>query len=74
MRGKSRDVPAVVDAVRVSYRCHRGRRQNVSLQDAHDFKMAVEKKFLTKFGVIVVSRRIFQQDNGGQTFIPLDVA
>ena len=38
------------------------------------FKMVSEKKFLTKSGVIVVSRRIFQQDNGGQTFIPLDVA
>jgi len=38
------------------------------------FKMVSEKKFLTKFGVITVSRRIFQQDNGGQTFIPLDVA
>ena len=38
------------------------------------FKMVSEKKFLTKFGVITVSRRIFQQDNGGQTYVPLDVA
>jgi len=37
------------------------------------FKLASEKKFLTKFGVITVSRRIFQQDSGGQTFVPLDV-
>ena len=38
------------------------------------FKMVSEKKFLTKFGVITVPRRIFQQDNGGQTYVPLDVA
>jgi len=25
-----------------------------------------------KFGVITVSRRIFQQDNGGPTYVPLD--
>ena len=38
------------------------------------FKMVSEKKFLTKFGVIVVPRRIFQQDNGGEIYVPLDVA
>ena len=34
--------------------------------------MVLEKKFLTKFGVITVPRRIFQQDNGGPTYVPLD--
>jgi len=46
----------------------------VSGGKTYRFKLVAEKKFLTKFGVIVVSRRIFQQDNGGQTYIPLDVA
>ena len=38
------------------------------------FKMISEKKFLTKFGIIIVPRRIFQQDNGGKTYVPLDAA
>ena len=36
--------------------------------------MVSEKKFLTKLGSITVPRRIFQQDNGGKTYVPLDVA
>jgi len=38
------------------------------------FKMVSEKNFLTKLGCITVSRRIFQQDNGGPTYVPLDAA
>jgi hypothetical protein len=38
------------------------------------FKLVAGKNFLTKFGVITVPRRIFQQDNGGKTYVPLDVA
>ena len=56
----------------MQFECH----ENVIVLDGktYRFKMVSEKKFLTKFGVITVSRRIFQQDNGGQSFIPLDVA
>ena len=38
------------------------------------FKMDSQKEFLTKFGAIMVSRRIFQQDTGGPIYVPLDVA
>jgi len=56
----------------MQFECH----EDVIVVDSktYRFKMVSEKTFLTKFGVITVSRRIFQQDNGGQSFIPLDVA
>ena len=40
-------------------------REDVIVLDGktYRFKMVSEKKFLTKFGVITVSRRIFQQDD-----------
>ena len=44
----------------IQHECH----ENVILIDGktYRFKMVSEKKFLTKFGVITVPRRIFQQD------------
>ena len=56
----------------MQHECH----ENVILIGGkkYRFKMVSEKKFLTKFGVITVSRRIFQQDNGGEIYVPLDVA
>ena len=38
------------------------------------FKMVSEKTFLTKFGRVTVARRLFQQDVGGKTYVPLDAA
>jgi len=38
------------------------------------FKMIAEKEFLTEFGHLTLPRRVFQQDNGGPTFVPLDTA
>ena len=38
------------------------------------FKMIAEKEFLTKFGHIVIPRRIYQQDVGGEIYVPLDEA
>jgi len=38
------------------------------------FKMDSQKEFLTKLGAMTVSRRMFQQDTGGPTYMPLDVA
>ena len=38
------------------------------------FKMVAEKEFLTKFGHITIPRRLYQQDTGGPTYIPLDEA
>jgi hypothetical protein len=56
----------------MQHECH----DDVTVVDGktYRFKMVSEKKFLTKFGVIIVPRRIFQQDNGGKTYVPLDVA
>lgn len=36
------------------------------------FKMACDKEYLTPFGWVAVSRRLFQADAGGDCFIPLD--
>jgi hypothetical protein len=38
------------------------------------FKMVAEKEFLTKFGHMVIPRRLYQQDNGGEVYVPLDEA
>ena len=38
------------------------------------FKMVAEKEFLTKFGHLTIPRRLYQQDTGGPTYIPLDEA
>jgi hypothetical protein len=38
------------------------------------FKMAAEKEFLTKFGHIILPRRLYQQDVGGEVYVPLDEA
>lgn len=56
----------------MQHECH----DDVIIIEGHTyrFKMVSEKKFLTKFGVIIVPRRIFQQDTGGETYVPLDVA
>lgn len=36
------------------------------------FKMISEKEYLTPFGWVAVSRRLFQADTGGDCFVPLD--
>lgn len=36
------------------------------------FKMACEKEYLTPFGWVAVSRRLFQADTGGDCQVPLD--
>ena len=36
------------------------------------FKMVAEKEFLTKFGHVTIARRLYQQDNGGAVYVPLD--
>jgi len=38
------------------------------------FKMVAEKEFLTKFGPLVIPRRLYQQDVGGEVYVPLDEA
>lgn len=38
------------------------------------YKMRAEKEFLTKFGHISISRRLYQRDAGGATYVPLDEA
>jgi hypothetical protein len=38
------------------------------------FKMDAEKEFLTKFGHLVIPRRLYQQDVGGEVHVPLDEA
>ncbi len=38
------------------------------------FKMTAEKEFLTKFGHVSLSRRLYQQDSGGPVPVPLDEA
>jgi len=56
----------------MQFECH----DNVTVIDGktYRFKMVSEKKFLTKLGSITMPRRIFQQDNGDQTYVPLDAA
>ena len=36
------------------------------------FKMACEKEYLTPFGWVAVSRRLYQADSGGDCLVPLD--
>lgn len=36
------------------------------------YKLTSEKRYLTVFGEIKISRRIYQSDRGGRTYIPLD--
>jgi hypothetical protein len=38
------------------------------------FKTVSEKELLTRFGHINVPRRIYQQDSGGEVYVPLDAA
>ena len=38
------------------------------------FKMIAEKEILTKFGHIMIPRRLYQQDTGGPVHVPLDEA
>jgi len=38
------------------------------------YKMTAEKEFLTKFGTLVIPRRLYQQDVGGESYVPLDEA
>jgi hypothetical protein len=38
------------------------------------YKMTAEKEFLTKFGTVVIPRRLYQQDCGGDVYVPLDEA
>jgi hypothetical protein len=38
------------------------------------FKMVAEKEFLTRFGHITISRRLYQRDYGGDVYVPLDEA
>jgi hypothetical protein len=38
------------------------------------FKLVSDKEFLTPCGPVVVSRRLFQEDRGGPTVVPLDEA
>jgi hypothetical protein len=56
---------------RLQFACH----NDVIVIDGktYRFKMVSAKAFLTKFGEITVPRRIFHQDNGGKTYVPLDV-
>ncbi len=35
------------------------------------FKMTAENEFLTKFGHVSLSRRLYQQDSGGPVHVPL---
>lgn len=36
------------------------------------YKMNSEKEFMTRFGKIIISRRLYQQDHGDKTLVPLD--
>ena len=36
------------------------------------FKTESEKRFITPFGEIKIGRRLYQSDQGGQSYIPLD--
>jgi len=38
------------------------------------YKMTADKEFLTKFGHIAIPRRLYQQDVGGEVYVPLDEA
>ena len=38
------------------------------------YKMDAEKEFLTRFGHLVIPRRLYQQDSGGEVYVPLDEA
>lgn len=42
--------------------------------EKYRFKYSSEKTFLTPGGEMTISRRIFQPDNGGKCYVPLDAA
>jgi hypothetical protein len=56
----------------LQHECH----DDIVIRDGKNyrFKCVSNKEILTRFGVINVPRRLYQQDNGGETYVPLDEA
>jgi hypothetical protein len=81
------EAEAVVEHLRcaASEACREAFKQWLLQHECHDdtivvngktyrFKMVAEKEFLTKFGHLVIPRRLYQQDVGGEVHVPLDEA